>query len=682
MGFQPIRRRGDHAVKHVGRQSPDRGNRAGAARPWIVICLICVAAGWAGLQISGPSQLGSSTPAVRSPDSSAEDASEPTSVSLPAANALPDFPNEVKRSWREIDNPADDGWSTEVASDRAMAILKRLGNLLADGKLLSVDQVQDLVDKGFSGGPLVPVKLQTVFEDSTVLVERGSLASADASQTEAKDEGASRFAAILNSFSRAFLESTDVRFKFKLFFIRQTTKGFETRQYFSFSGVAPSGRFEVNSTWHIDWTSPAAGEDSTSAHSTPRIKSVRVEDFEQAQLKHSRAAWFSDCTASVLRGNPSYRNQFLYGLNHWLNRIQETRYFSLLGTPGLAVGDVNGDGLDDLYVCQEAQLPNRLYLQRRDGTAVDASQDWGVDWLEDSRGVLLVDLDNDGDQDLVVAILGGLVIAANVDNERFEIETVLPTNDDTMSISAVDYDNDSDLDLYVCVDYANDFFAKDRSLSVVGGTSNRVYHDSNNAGSNILFRNDVQSSKQWRFTDVTAAVGLDKNNRRFSLAAAWDDYDNDRDQDLYVANDFGRNNLYRNEISNSGAATFVDVADKGNVEDSASGMSAAWGDYDRDGNVDMYVGNMFSAAGGRITNQAQFKRDAADVVRTRLRRFARGNTLFRNLGNGSFNDLSEEARVTVGRWAWGSVFVDVNNDGWQDIAVANGYITADDTGDL
>ena len=96
------------------------------------------------------------------------------------------------------------------------------------------------------------------------------------------------------------------------------------------------------------------------------------------------------------------------------------------GTPGIAVGDVNGDGLDDLYLCQEPGLPNRLFIQNENGTVSDVSREWGVDWLEDSRSAVIADLDNDGDQDLAVAIYGSIVIAANEDQRRFEIQTILP----------------------------------------------------------------------------------------------------------------------------------------------------------------------------------------------------------------------------------------------------------------
>ncbi len=126
----------------------------------------------------------------------------------------------------------------------------------------------------------------------------------------------------------------------------------------------------------------------------------------------------------------------------------------------------------------------------------------------------------------------------------------------------------------------------------------------------------------------------------------------------------------------------MDVAAEAGTEDSASGMSVTWGDYDRDGQMDVYVSNMFSAAGNRIVPQANFKPDATASLRGRFERFARGNTLLKSLGDGSFADVSEASAVTLGRWAWGSTFVDLNNDGWEDLVVANGYLTTSDTGDL
>ena len=111
-------------------------------------------------------------------------------------------------------------------------------------------------------------------------------------------------------------------------------------------------------------------------------------------------------------------------------------------------------------------------------------------------------------------------------------------------------------------------------------------------------------------------------------------------------------------------------------------MSVAWCDYNGDGRPDLYVGNMFSSAGERIAYQRRFQPDADDEVRRQFQRHARGNTLFENSGDGTFRDVSIDRNVTMGRWAWGSPFVDINNDGRPDLLVANGYITGEDTNDL
>jgi hypothetical protein len=189
----------------------------------------------------------------------------------------------------------------------------------------------------------------------------------------------------------------------------------------------------------------------------------------------------------------------------------------------------------------------------------------------------------------------------------------------------------------------------------------------------MLWQNDGQG----RFRDVTQEVGLDQNNRRFSYAAAWADYDNDGDMDLYVANDFGRNNLYQND-----GGRFRDVASQFGVEDISAGMSATWGDYDGDGLLDLYVSNMFSSAGNRIAYQRQFR--SGDSARSLgdFRRHARGNTLFRNAAGSGFQDVSQPGGVTMGRWAWGAKFADLNNDSLEDLYVANGFISTEDTGDL
>ncbi|CAN5394116.1 hypothetical protein BH23VER1_BH23VER1_13190 [soil metagenome] len=579
----------------------------------------------------------------------------------------------ARTPWDQLDSPVADGWDTEVFTEQANAQLGRLGKLLAsgDGAAAVAAQGEDLVVSGFVSPPLGPPVLERVFEDATTTVER----SGSTAEVGAESGGLAKGIAPL---IEPFRDATDRRSKFKLFNVHPTDGGVETRQFLALSGRTPDGMVEVNATWKVEWRTSGDG-------SPPRIGRIEVEDFERVTTRMPSGPLFSDITTAVFGDDRSYQTQILRGYDHWLDRIHHGIYLELLGTPGIAVGDVNGDGLDDIYLCQERGLPNRLFLQNADGTVTDVAAEWGVDWLEASRGALLVDLDNDGDQDLVVAVAGGVVLASNEDGQGFRFRGLVATTEDTMSLSAVDFDQDGDLDIYVCAYFA------DKSIDEVGGSPDStmavgdagfVLHDANNGGANALLRNDIseQADGAWAFVDVTVETGLDLNNRRFSFGASWEDYDNDGDQDLYVANDFGRDNLYRNDVAETGG--FTDVSEAANVEDAGTGMGIAWGDFNRDGWMDAYVSNMFSAAGNRVTFQPQFKPGAPDEVKDRLRRLARGNTLLQNAGDGTFADVSAPAGVTMGRWAWTAQFLDFNNDGWEDLFVANGYITTPDTGDL
>jgi hypothetical protein len=200
------------------------------------------------------------------------------------------------------------------------------------------------------------------------------------------------------------------------------------------------------------------------------------------------------------------------------------------------------------------------------------------------------------------------------------------------------------------------------------------FHDANNGAPNILFHNNGDGT----FTDATAGSGMDENNRRFSFACAWADYDNDGWPDLYVANDFGRNNLYHNK----GDGTFDDVAPTAGVEDLGFGMSAAWSDLDRDGWFDLYVGNMWTSAGLRVSHQPGFRGNASAGVREQYHKMVKGNTLFRNRGGGQFEDVTDRSGSGFGRWAWSSNTFDFDNDGWEDIYVTNGHITNKSPHDL
>jgi len=586
-----------------------------------------------------------------------------------------------RKKWRSTDDPAKDGWVTEVFNSQAERQLKKIGKLILHPEKIAT-QPHDLVNKEFQIAQPYPLPLETVYEDNELTVRRFLSGEPTGEKEEKAQQGEAAFKKLLKGIAAPFLEAEDLRFKFKLYRVDKKKDYVVTRQYFALSGRTAQGMLEQNATWLITW------EERKNA--LPILVDIHIEAFEEVKGISATGPLLQDYTEAVLGTNTSYTDQILHGYQEFLGKIENTHEFNIFGAAGLALGDVNGDGLDDLYLCQEQGLPNRLYLQQKDGTALDISAKAGVDWLESSRSVLFLDFDNDADQDLAVTMPGALVLAENDGQGIFTINTVLALDDDPMSLAAADYDLDGDVDLYVTLYNPNHSLEKGKESNKPSSGKTFVYHDADNGAANILFRNDIAVGKKWVFTDVTTETGLDVNNSRFSLAASWEDYDNDGDQDLYVANDYGRDNLYRNEIiqkvqgnniQKKGARTalFTDVSPEASIEDSAGSMAVTWGDYDRDGNMDAFISAMWSSAGNRITFQEEFKHENPEV-KTRLQKFAQGNTLLRNQGNGNFDDQSEEAGVTMGRWAWASAFADLNNDGWEDLLVANGFLTGDQKG--
>ncbi|MDX2266732.1 MAG: VCBS repeat-containing protein [Bryobacter sp.] len=379
---------------------------------------------------------------------------------------------------------------------------------------------------------------------------------------------------------------------------------------------------------------------------------------------------FTDITDAALGHLPSFRQQLQPGLDHWRGLLDVATGIDVYGHQGIAVGDYDNDGHEDLYLAQPAGLPNRLYRNLGNGRFADVTQATGTGFLADTRAVLFADFDNDGDQDLLLVTASQPYLLRNT-NTRFTLlpAATLPIPADRQgsftSAAWADYDRDGLLDLYLC---SYDFWQPGRTYNTP-----TPFYDAQNGPPNFLFRNLGNG----RFADVTAAAGLNQNNNRYSFAAAWADYDNDGHPDLYVANDFGRNNLYRN----LGNGKFADVAAAAGVEDLGAGMSVAWGDANQDGLLDLYVGNMWSSAGQRVTNTSQFAALAAGPARSAFQRQAKGSTLYLNLGNGQFQEDASGA-LEFGRWAWGSDFADLDNDGHLDVYVQNGYITGPDLHDL
>ena len=315
-------------------------------------------------------------------------------------------------------------------------------------------------------------------------------------------------------------------------------------------------------------------------------------------------------------------------------------------------------------------MPNRLFRNRGDSTFEDITDQAGVGVLDDTAQSLFADVDNDGDQDLIVATSTGPLLFINDGKGHFTLrpdafQFEQPLQGVLTSIAMADYDRDGFLDLYLCV-YSYFFGAGEDKAGTPA-----PYFDARNGPPGVLFRNDGHG----RFVDATREAGLDVGNNRYHFAAAWADYDNDGWPDLLVANDFGTKNLYHNLGRRDGKVKFEDVAAAAGVLDYGAGMSAAFLDYDNDGLLDIYTGNMWSAPGQRVASAPTFMPDATPEVRALYRRHARGNSLFRNLGNGRFEDKTLDARAAMGRWAWSSDALDFDSDGLDDLYIVNGMLT-------
>ncbi len=392
----------------------------------------------------------------------------------------------------------------------------------------------------------------------------------------------------------------------------------------------------------------------------------KLREFAPVEETVTRAAkpFFHDVTAHCLGGTASFRDQLSKGNTWWRARLDVAAGIDVYSSNGIAVGDIDGDGVDEIYVCQGGGLPNRLYKIRAGGQMDDITEAAGVGVLDDTGCALFVDFRNVGVQDLVVLRGNGPLYFKNDGHGRF-VNTPdvfrfrTPPQGSFTGMAAADYDRDGRVDLYLCC-YVY-FQSEDQYRYPV------PYHDAQNGPPNFLFRN-VAADGGLVFEDVTEAVGLNHNNNRYSFAPAWCDLTGDGYPSLYVANDFGRNNLYRNH-----AGKFHDEAAAAGVEDLGPGMSATWLDYDGDGRPDLYVSNMWSAAGQRIVRDPAF--GPSKLLPEEYRRHTKGNSLYRNRGDGTFEETGAREGVEMGRWGWSADAFDFDNDGAPEIFGTAGMLS-------
>lgn len=374
----------------------------------------------------------------------------------------------------------------------------------------------------------------------------------------------------------------------------------------------------------------------------------------------------------------------LVGKREWTPPHPDFAFVSQDRHPAVSVVDFDDDGLDDLYVM--ARWGRNILLHNRGGWFEDAAPRVGLDIDSFCSSAAFADFDNDGDPDLMLGrTLQPSIYLQNEDGRFVDRSDTLPEGilpSLVSSVSTADVNNDGLLDVYFAT-YAANLLEDElklrlgnegrlltRFLSEVDAQElgrrigSREYdrYLANVGPPNLLLLN--QGGGRFAAADINATVQA----WRHTFQASWSDFDQDGDPDLYLANDFAVNTLLRND----GEAGFVDVAEETGTTDIGFGMGAGWGDFDNDGRQDLYVSNMFSKAGRRITGQLK-------SIDGRFGRMARGNSLFCAV-DGKFRKVSgfgaDELHVEKAGWSWSGQFVDVDNDGWLDVHALSGYYTA------
>jgi tetratricopeptide (TPR) repeat protein len=474
--------------------------------------------------------------------------------------------------------------------------------------------------------------------------------------------GRQRFLQEMKTYLAAFVRIDDAKFEIvALQPSKELTNSYQLDIRYQLSGTrADSAREQRIGMWQTLWS--VAAQTSWQA--------VKWQALQET-VSRARDPIFIEVTSHALGQVESYKMQLSHGIDYWRTILDGACGIDVYGNNGLAVGDLDGDGFDDLYICQPAGLPNRLYRNRGDGTFEDITEKSGVGILDATASAIFADFENKGVQDLLVLCGSGPLLFQNQGNGKFSLKPdafkfARPPQGTFTHASVADYDRDGKLDIYLCL-YSY-YLGLDQYHYPA------PYFDARNGPPNFLMHNQGDGT----FLDRTEAAGLNVDNDRYSFASAWGDANGDGWPDLYVVNDFGRNNLYRN----NGDGVFSVVSSEAGVEDVGAGMSAAWCDFDNDGKQDLYAANMWAAAGIRVSDDANFQPKDPENIRALFRQHARGNSLYRNQGNGKFKNVSAASGVDIGRWAWCSDAWDFDQDGSSDLYIANGYISGPDTRDL
>jgi tetratricopeptide (TPR) repeat protein len=563
------------------------------------------------------------------------------------------YPPLLERFIEKLD-PAADIFPTEVYVLELEKLLTGWSAALCrsvhDTKVISGDLSGNLVASSLRASETITLRASLPLH-----IERRSFRGAETTEREGFLSSLAMYVAPYTALHLAEFEIYAIRIA------SQLPLRVETEIHYDLVGLGTDGTKEQRvGSWSISWQKENSG------------RWIAERWIANSEVRSRLTGpGFTEITAQCLEAGAPAMTQLQPGIDEWRTTLDAASGIDVYGNHGVAVGDLDGSGFDSFYVCQPSGLPNRLFRNRGDGTFEDITERSGVGVLDGTASALFVDFCNRGKQDLLVIRSGGPLLFTNMGDGRFEVKPdafhfARPPQGTFTSAAVADYNRDGFLDVYFCV------YSYYQGLNQYQFPS--PYYDAQNGPPNFLFRNRGDGT----FEDVTVASGVDQNNNRFSFAVEWCDYNNNGWPDLYVANDFGRKNLYRN----NGDGTFTDIAAQAGVEDYGPGMSTCWVDYDNDGRQDLYVANMWLPEGKRITADEHFLPDVAPEIRALYRKHNAGNSFYRNNSNGAFEDKSIEAGTAKGGWSWSCSSWDFDNDGYADLYVANGFVSGKNHFDL
>lgn len=339
---------------------------------------------------------------------------------------------------------------------------------------------------------------------------------------------------------------------------------------------------------------------------------------------------------------------------------------------GIAVGDVDGDGLEDLFFSGN-RVPSRLYRNKGGLQFEDITAQSGIQTSRWCAGASMVDINQDGRLDIYISVSGNTntanLLYVNQGDGRFAEQAAAYGLDDRrqcMHASFFDYDLDGDLDVFLIVNPV------DYSLADVNRIRER-YLNGEAKSTDVLYRNDGEG----QFTDVSAEAGILIEGYSLGLSTA--DINNDGWPDVYVSNDFITNDLL---YINNQDGTFSNRAAEQLDHTSFAGMGHDVADINNDGWPDIMVVDMLPEDNLRkkmIIPAASYDKFQLTLEKGYEPQYTR-NSLQLNNGNGRFSEIGQMAGVDKTDWSWSSLMADYDNDGDKDLLVTNGFLR--DVGNL